>query len=917
MIQQLDDNGDARPPLVGRPRERRTLDRTVETLRGGRSSTLVISGERGIGKTALLDYLQERAGGCRVVTASAVAPEAELAYAGLHQLCAPLLDRLERLPAPQRGALGTAFGLAEGRAPDRLFLGLAVLGLLCDAASEQPLVCLVDDAQRLDDPSSEVLAFVARRLAAQPVGLVVASRQPGPWLRALPAMPVTGLAEREARALLLSVVRGPLDDRVAQRMVAETSGNPGALLGYARSLTPAQLAGGFGRPDSAPIGRTVDKRLERAMAALSPDTRIVLLTAAAEPLGDPLLLWPALERLGIQPAVVDAAQERGLLAVGGRVRFRDPMLRSLIYRSAPPRELRRVHAALAEVTDPQRDPERRTWHRAYAASGPDEEVASELEKAAAGAAARGGAAVRSSFLVRAAALTADPRRRARRAAEAADAAWQAGDPEAAMRAVVSAESGPLDDVARARVDVVRARVALVWGAEDAPRRLLDVAARAASHDPALARDAYLDALGATLHRARTDGCEPLDVARRALATPPAPEEARAVDHLLEAVARQLVEGHLAAGDSLKAAAKAFAGDATPPVGLVGGWLAAHVAALLWRHDLQRRLAERQVRAVREAGAFSVLPQAMTQLVEIHLRSGEREEAGRLVQELDAGGGALLAEAAAVTAAYRGDEDEGRRLVAVAMTHLPPGPHGGGTLIEFADLLLSNGLGRYEDAVRRGRWILEDADPVRRGSRALPEIVEAAVRAGAQDVARTALSRLAESARISGTDWALGLVARSRALLAGGADAERLYLEALTRLAGPGSRVDLARAHLVYGEWLRREGRRVDAREQLRTAHDMLREMGVEGFAERAGRELRATGETVRKRVMETRDDLTPQEEEIARLARDGLSNPEIGARLYISPRTVEWHLRKIFVKLGINSRLALRDVLPEAEKVPA
>ena len=881
----------------------------------------MVRGDPGVGKTALLEYLRDRASGCRVVTASAAQSEMELAFAGLHQLCAPLLDRLDRLPVPQRIALGTAFGVTEGIPPDRFFLGLAALTLVSEAAEERPLVCLVDDAQWLDAASSQVLAFVARRLVAESVALVFAAREPRSEFAGIPEMNVRGLSHEDGRALLVSALRGRLDERVMERIVAETKGNPLALLELPRGLTPTQLAGGFGDPDAGLASR-VEESFARRLAALPADTRSLLLLAAAEPLGEPVLLWRAAAMLGIPPSAADAAQAAGLFEIGTRVRFRHPLVRSAVYRSGAPADRRTAHGALADATDPRADTERRAWHRAKAAAAPDEEVAAELERSAGRAAARGGLAAASAFLLEAAALTPEPTRRTQRALAAAEAERQAGDPRAALRAVVTAEAGPLDSLGRARAELLRARVAFGSGADDAAKRLFDAAKRLEPIDIDRARETYLDALGATVYLGPKGSCDPVEVARAALAArragPPRPP-----DLLLDGLALQLTEGYSAAAETLRLALPAFASDdISADVGLGWGWLASHVASALWEHDIQLALANRHVRLTREAGALAVLPETLAQLIGIHMRQGELAAAAALMREVDAAVDATrrepLAHVSMVMAAYRGHEADGRQLIQRARTELTPESRGlGVVVVEFASLLLNNGLGRYGDALRSGRRILEDLEPVGRPPWALPELVEAAARADAVDDATAALRRLSERAGISGTDWAHGLEARSRALLTEGSDAERLYREAIECLGQPGSRTDLARAHLNYGEWLRRAGRRVDAREQLRTAHDMLGDMGLEAFAERARRELRATGETARKRTLESRDDLTPQEQQIAQLARDGLSNPEIGARLFISPRTVEWHLRKIFIKLDITSRVALRDALPEHSALSA
>ena len=367
--------------LRGRRRERDALDRLLTDVRAGQSRVLVVRGEAGIGKTALVDHLAARAAGCRVARAAGVESEMELAYAGVHQLCAPLVDRLPRLPGPQREALATALGLSGGAAPDRFLVGLAVLGLLSDAAAERPLVCLVDDAQWLDRASAQALAFVARRLLAESVALVFAVREPidGQDLAGLPPLAVGGLDDADARALLDSAMPGRLDERVRERVVAEARGNPLALLELPRGLTVAEMAGGFALPDAGPMASRIEQSFVRQLHSLPDETRRLLLTAAAEPVGDVPLLWRAAERLGIGPDAAAPAAAAGLIELGPRVRFRHPLVRSAAYRSAEPPDRRAVHRALADATDADTDPDRRAWHRAHAATGPDEAVACELE----------------------------------------------------------------------------------------------------------------------------------------------------------------------------------------------------------------------------------------------------------------------------------------------------------------------------------------------------------------------------------------------------------------------------------------------------------------------------------------------------------------------------------------------------------
>ena len=907
--------------LLGRRREARTLERLLDTVREGRGGALVLRGESGVGKTALLHHVRECASGCRVVTASAAQSEVQLPFAALHQLCVPLLDGLEGLPGPQRTALSVAFGLTEGVPADPLFLGLAVLSLLSTAAKDRPLLCLIDDVQWADRESSDFLGFVARR-APESVALVVAARDRHAEFAGVPELHLRGLTDGDARALLTSSLATPLDEQVRERILAEADGNPLAILDVCRRVTSHQLAGGFGKPDAGTVAGWADPDFAEQLASLLGATRQLLVVAAAEPTGEPLLLWRACERLAIPAGAARSAEATGLLNIATRVRFRHPSLRAVIYRLASPEERCIAHGALADATDAWSDPERRAWHRAHAASAPDERVAADLQQLSRGAAARGGVAAEAEFLRHAAALTADAAARARRALASAEAARLAGDCGGAVQVLVTAEAGPLDPLGRARADLLRARMSFSAGAADAAPRLYDAARRLEPLDTDLARQAYLDTLAAVVQLGSDERCDPVAVASSALAVQRV-LPARPTDLLLDGLALQLTKGYAVAAPTLRCALEAFGRDDLSADHEFGsGWLASHLASALWQHDSQHAVAERSIRLARETGAVALLPPALVQLAITRLCQGELTAADRLVRDLEAGDGSTPSEpsrhVAMLLAAYRGLETEARRMIGEAEGHLTSEARGlGAVIVWFAGMVLNNGLGRYGDALRHGRGLLADPEPVARPLWALPELIEAGVRAGANDVAADALCRLNERAAISGTDWALGLEARSRALLSEGSAAEGLYREAIARLDRHSSRLDLARAHLLYGEWLRRAGRRIDARAQLRVAFDMLSDMGLGAFADRARRELRATGETARKRTFETRDELTAQELQVAKLANDGLSNPEIGARLFLSPRTIEWHMRKVFRKLDVSSRLALRDALPAEARISA
>jgi DNA-binding CsgD family transcriptional regulator len=913
--------------LAGRESECTALDEVLGAVRRGEGRSLVLRGDAGIGKTALLEYLVESAADLQVLRAVGVQSEMELAYASLHQLCGPLLDQLGRLPAPQREALEIVFGVSAGPPPERFLVGLGVLSLFSEVADDRPLLCVVDDAQWLDQASALTLAFVARRLVAEPVGIVFATREPGPELQHLPELEVHGLGNVEARALLGSAVRSLLDERVRERIIAETRGNPLALLELPRAMTATELDGDLGVPGAQALPERIEESFVRRLEALSEDARRLLLLAAAEPVGDPLLLWRAAERLGIGPAAAAAAEADGLLAVAARVTFRHPLVRSAMYRSATATDRRGVHLALAEATDGEADPDRRAWHLAAAAAGPDERVAVELERSAGRAQARGGFAAAAAFLRRALALTGDPARRADRALAAAEASLQTGAFDAVRGLLATAEVGPLEPVQRARLDLLRAEAAYSESrGSDAPSLLLRAAKTLEPHDPESARETYLDAWCSALFAGRLARTGSLhDVSREALAASPPAGPVRPSGLLLEGFSLAFTRGRSAAAPVLGRAAVGFEGpDASVEEVLRWGWLATAAAVMVWEYDTCLAVATRGVDSARAAGALTVLAVSVNVMAQAVVLSGELGTAASLVAEADgvtdATGTRVAPYGALVLAGHQGREHHATRLIDASIEEFTA--LGQGTAVQYARWsrsVLFNGLGRHEEALAAARDASDDTPELFVAVWAATELLEAATRSDSPELARVALERVVAATSVATTDWALGIQARSRALLSAGETADRLYREAIERLGRTRLRPELARAHLLYGEWLRREHRRVDARAELRAAHEQLTAIGMEAFAERARRELAATGETVRTRTVETRDELTAQEGQIAQLARDGLSNPEIGARLFLSPRTVEWHLRKVFTKLGIRSRRQLATALPspEAQVVPA
>jgi DNA-binding CsgD family transcriptional regulator len=913
--------------LRGRRDESATLDRLLEAVRVGESRVLVLRGEPGIGKSELVRYVADHASECRVVRAVGVQSEMELAFAGVHQLCVPILGCMERIPVPQRDALGTVLGLRAGDPPDPFLVGLAVLSLLSEAAEERPLVCLVDDAQWLDQASADTLAFVARRLYAESVLLVFATRESREELplRSLPDLVVERLPDDDARALLESTLPGRLDDRVRERILAETRGNPLALLELPRALTAAELAGGFGLLDAPGLSGRIEESFQRRLEELPDETRQLLLAAASDPVGEPALVWRAARGLGLGPEAAEPAANAGLVEFAEAVQFRHPLVRSAIYRAAPLAERRRVHAALADASDPNLDPDRRAWHRARAAAGPDEDVAANLERSAGRARARGGLAAAAAFFEQAAKLTPEPSRRGERALAAAQAKLQAGAHDAALVLLSEAEAGPLDQLARARADLLRAQVAFaVRAGSDAPRLLLQAAKRLEPLDVALARDTYLEAMSAAQWAgslARGGGL--LEVAEAARAAPAPVGPPRASDLMLDALATWFTEGSAAGAPLVRRALSAFGSDEIASEDALR-WLAlaSRIAGdAPWDFEAWEALVSRHIQLVREAGALSLLPVALVARLHAHVFAGELAAAASLSEECEAVAEATRIQlpryGALAVAAWRGQEAQTLELIEATIDQVVPHGQGlGVTSTKWAAAVLYNALGRYEDAFAEAQQAGKPPLAMGWAHWTLVELIEAAARTGEREAASDALDALTQTTRPSGTDWALGIEARSRALLRDGDEAERLYREAIERLGRSRVRAELARAHLVYGEWLRRERQRVGAREQLRAAHEMFSTMGAEAFAARAARELLATGERARKRTVETREDLTAQEAQIARFARDGLSNPDIGGRLFISPRTVEYHLHKVFAKLNISSRHELQRALP-SEPQPA
>jgi DNA-binding CsgD family transcriptional regulator/tetratricopeptide (TPR) repeat protein len=904
--------------LRGRTAECATLDRLVASVRGGESRALVLRGEAGVGKSALLDYLAGAASDLQVMRAAGMESEMELPSASVHLLCAPMLDRLGALPGAQREALEVVFGLSAGPAPDGFLVALAALGLLSATAEQRPLVCVVDDAQWLDQASARTLGFVARRLGEEHVGLVFAEREPSAALENVPTLEVNGLRNGDARALLNSLFPRILDEGVRDRLIAETRGNPLALLELPRGMSAKELAGGLGVLGANSIPIRIEESYRQRLTALPAETRQLLLVAAAEPTGDPRLLSRAAERLGIAAASVGPAEADGLLEVGGRVTFHHPLVRSAVYGSASEHDRRAVHLVLAEETDREVDPDRRVWHRASATQGPDESVASELVDSAGRAQARGGVAAAAAFLERSVTLTGDPELRADRALAASEASMAAGAFDAALSLLATVEGGRTNQLQRARVDLLRGQIAFAsLRGREAPPLLLAAAKRLERLDLDLARTTYLQALTASTFAGRlaSEGSR-LAAARAALEAPPAAEPPRVPDLLLDGLAMLMTKDY-AAGTPLVSRALGIlrASEELAEDGPLWYFLGSQAAVAVWDFESWRALLTLHVAHAHSEGGLAALPMALSSLGGVRVFEGDFAEAASLVTEVEA-----ISEAtgvrpapygAVVLAVYQASEQDLLRMISEdADGILNRGEGMALTLGQVARATFYNSNCRYEEALTFAQQAAEDPDELWLVPWILPEVIEAAARSGNLETAAQALSRQTDSTCASGTYWARGAEARATALLSHGDEAERLYLEAIAQFEGTPMRLDSARTKLLFGEWLRREHRRVDARLQLRAAFKMFAAIGADAFAERARRELMATGEHVRKRSVETRDDLTAQETHIARLARDGFSNAEIGSRLFLSTRTVEWHLGKVFPKLGIRSRRELMKALP-------
>lgn len=899
--------------LIGRKRERAALDRLLGAARAGTSGVLVVHGEPGVGKTALLNVTVENALGFHTALTHGVEGEMEMPFSAAHELCSEFASFVDRLPAPQIAAIRVAFGFDPGPPPDPFLVGLAIFGLLSEAAEDEPILAVIDDAQWLDPASARALAFVARRLLAERVALVFVTREIGNSFARLPDLPVEPLGLHDSRSLLRSILPGPLDEHVVDRLIQEARGNPLALIELPHGLTTAQLAGGFGLPVMAPVAECVEESFKRRLADLPRAARRLLLLAAAEPTGDPVLLWRAAVHLGIPDHAAETVESDGLLSFGPQVTFRHPLVRSAVYNASELDERHKIHRALAEATDPKVDPDRRSWHFAQAAVGPDEDIASALERLASRAQARGGLAAAAAFLERAAALTPDSIRHGRRAISAAQVLFEAGALEESIALMDQTQAlGLLDEEGHSRMQLVRAQIEFASNhGNDATALLLAAAQNFERLEPNLARATYLEALSAAKRAGRLASTASVaQVGAAALAGPPMPEFPSPSDLLLQGLSIRFTAGYAAGAPLLKEAIRAFVREPVlPPVETRWLWFAGVIALEMWDDAAWMVLSTRQLELARKTGALSALPFILPNRISTLAFFGDLEQADALEVELSAVTEATEIAAvrfgALALAALRGRESEFSELSRTTVSEARA--RGEGIVLSIAEFFsggFHNGGGRF-DAALAAVAPCEEVNDDAQAIWALTELVEAAVRCGDVARARRAFERVRETTLVAGTDWGSGIEARCHALISEGAEADELYRTAISHLSRTNVRVQLARTHLLYGEWLRNEHRRLDAREHLQIAYDLFRTFGVEGFIERARVELEAAGGFPHRGAIDRRDQLTAQEAEISRLVAVGHTNREIAARLFISPSAVEYHLHKIFRKLDVESRVQL------------
>jgi len=909
--------------LLGRSDEQARLSEQLERARVKESSSLVLHGEAGIGKTALLDDLVARAHDFEIARVAGIEVERQLGFAGLHRLLAPYLARRSALPGPQQSALSAVFGLDNGAPPNLFLVGLATLTLLSEAANDRPLVCVIDDAQWLDGESLAVLAFVARRVQADAIAMIFAVRDPelspNP-LEGLDHLQLGPLSVTDATALIHSSVESTLDRTVATRILDDARGNPLALVELSRRLSDAQLAGGAILPEHLPLSERLERRFLAQSRRMSDDAQLLLLVAAADGSADAVLIERALAVLGVDLETALTTEVSELLGIQPAVCFRHPLMRSAVYRGASDARRQAVHRALASVLDPLRDGDRRAWHLAATVVLPDEEIAAELDDSADRARSRGGYSAEAAFRVRAAELSINDDRRWQRTLAAGRAALNAGAVATAEQSLDRIPDSTDDAVVDAETLRLRGAVHVHQDAHaEAATDFVEAARRLDPNERALAREALLDATNSYLVT------RVLAMAESGLGHQIAQLVLETRDDASSLVRDLVLDGwafHTLGDSGRSGAAMREAGRLLRRVPLDAD-LIIRLSALgfftafqVWDDGALAQWPLRVSQTTREVGALVALRVAIMTLATVdvlfgHFRDAELHHAEHAELTRALGGNPELYRFQELElAAWRGQDAE-IRSACEALVRAHDEQSGYGSLVHNAAnalIVLDVAAGRYTDAVPHVVRTFV-SDPPQFGVHVLPNMVEVGIRTGDRNIAQDALVRLTTRAESSGTPWAMGLVARCRALATSGANAEQHYLDAISLLGDTLVATDLARAELLYGEWLRRQRRPTDARVHLRLAYDMFDEMGARGFADRAARELAATGEQVRRDPIDSRRELTPQEMQVAQMAAARMTNREIAAQLFISANTVEYHLRKVFRKLGVTSRRELERAL--------
>jgi DNA-binding CsgD family transcriptional regulator len=913
--------GAIRIMLLDREAEREALDHLVIAAGGGLSGALVLHGEAGMGKTALLDHLVATATGLRPIRVTGQEAESEFGFAALHRLLGPLLGNLDELPTPQRDALGAAFGLIDHAPADLFLVGLATLTLLASSATDHGLLCIVDDAQWVDSESLSALAFVSRRLHADGIAMIFGYRTfefLPPVLAGIPEIRVGGLPNEAAIELLTSGIRGPIDSNTANRIVVETSGCPLALAELAADLTSGQLARTDPLSEPIPISRRLEAHFLEQVDSLPPSSKSFLLVAAAETTGDTFLVRRVARELGCEPDAEDVAVRNRLLATEPSIQFRHPLIRSAVYGGADPAERRRVHSMLAETVDRSVEPDRWARHLAASTTGPDDNIASDLEGTARLARDRGGYAAEALLLIRAAELTGGTAQRSERLLGASKAALSAGAPDRAEVLLRQAQPGLTAPLLVAEARQLEGRLRMYLSLTGSVSALVEAARRFLPLDVDRARDSMLEAFDAyILTQHLTQDIQGVEIAELALTTRSGSGGGLA-DLLLEGTSLLVTSGIEAAVGVLRAAARLLREGPTSTDEIIRLFnYGIVVANELADERTYLEWAQRVEAVARQQGALIVLQTILPSLAEHHIRSGQFAAAEAEFAECVEVAGAISAgmeqsyrPLSGTLSAWRGQDDETR---SSAQMMIDVGQLTGSAVQVFlgyrALALLELGHGNYAAAAAAAEQVTKE-EAIGWKFQLLPIVIEGSVRSGSRTAAQRALAELERKCAVTATPWALGVLARCQALMAEDAAAEALFEEALLQLDKSLVVTDRALAQLSYGEWLRRQRRRVDARVQLRLAHEAFSSMGAAGFAERARLELLATGERVTQRSREMQVTLTAQELQIATLASEGATNPEIAAKLFLSTSTVDYHLRKVFRKLGITSRRQLDRALP-------